>query len=175
MEKIEIELSKNKIALLTIGSLIFVVLSILFLLNPESFTSFRYRNENFIRIAGILSTIFFGATGIYGCFKFFDKKVGLTLNNIGLIDNTNASSVGNINWDEISEIKMEQVMSTKFLLVYVKNPNKFIENSTGFKKKIMIANNKMYGTPISITSNTLKCNFDELEKIVLEFYNFYKK
>ena len=59
--------------------------------------------------------------------------------------------------------------------VYVKNPNKFIESSSGFKKKIMIANNKMYGTPISITSNTLKCNFDELEKIVLEFYNFYKK
>ena len=175
MEKIEIKLSKNKIALLTIGSLIFVIIGILFLLNPESFTSFRYRNEDFIRIAGILSTIFFGATGIYGCFKFFDKKVGLTLNDEGIIDNTNASSIGNINWDEISEIKMEQVMSTKFLLVYIKNPNKFIESSSGFKKKIMIANNKMYGTPISITSNTLKCNFDELEKIVLEFYNFYKK
>ena len=125
MEKIEIKLSKNKIALLTIGSLIFVIIGILFLLNPESFTSFRYRNEDFIRIAGILSTIFFGATGIYGCFKFFDKKVGLTLNNKGIIDNTNASSVGTINWDEISEIKMEQVMSTKFLLVYIKNTKKY--------------------------------------------------
>jgi hypothetical protein len=33
---------------------------------------------------------------------------------------------------------------------------------------------KTYGTPISISSNTLAYNFDELEKIISKFYNKYK-
>jgi hypothetical protein len=38
------------------------------------------------------------------------------------------------------------------------------------RSKLMKANLNSYGTPLSITSNTLKYNFDALEKLIhLEF------
>ena len=36
----------------------------------------------------------------------------------------------------------------------------------GFKRKLMQGNMKMYGTPLSITSNTLKYNFDDLQRLI---------
>ena len=59
-------------------------------------------------------------------------------------------------------------MSTKFLLIYTSNPDKYLERVNGLKRKLMQSNMTMYGTPLSITSNTLKYNFDNLEKLILD-------
>ena len=96
----------------------------------------------------------------------FDTKVGLTIDDTGIIDNTNASSIGLIKWTDITAIKTEQVMSTKFLLIYTNDPNRILESVKGIKRKLMTGNMKMYGTPLSITSNTLKYNFDDLERLL---------
>src|SRR5688572_21400205 len=63
-------------------------------------------------------------------------------------------------------IKTEQVMSTRFLLILISNPDKYLERVNGFKRKLMQGNMKMYGTPLSITSNALRYNFDDLERLV---------
>lgn len=174
MDTIEIPLSKKKILLLTIGSFAFVFFGILFIINPEKFLSHLIRSEEFVRIAGIASVAFFGATGIYGIFKMQDKKVGLTISNEGIIDNTNATSIGLIKWKNIERIKKEQVMSTKFLLIFTNNQDEILNNVSGMKRKLMSANAKMYGTPISITANTLKYDFDELEKLIMDRMKFLK-
>lgn len=166
MEYIEIPLSKKKIILLSVASLGFVVLGILFTIYPEKFISPIMRSEDFIRIAGIASTLFFGAIGIYGTFKIFDKKIGLTVNEEGIIDNTNATSIGLIKWSEITEVRTEKMMSTKFLLIFTDDKRKFVDKAKGIKRRLLEANLRMYGTSISLTANTLKCDFDELEKIV---------
>ncbi len=58
-------------------------------------------------------------------------------------------------------------MSTKFLLIGVENPEKYIGKAkSGIKARLMKTNMKMYGTPLSITSNTLKYDFNELEKLI---------
>ncbi len=62
---------------------------------------------------------------------------------------------------------MQQVVSTKFLLIYVVDPEKYIEKAGGgAKAKLMRSNMEMYGTPLSITSNALKYNFDALEQLI---------
>ncbi len=119
-----------------------------------------------VKGVGIASILFFGSTGIYGIKKMFDKTIGLTIDKNGIFDNTNASSVGLIKWSDITEIKTEQVASTKFLLIYTANPDFYLEKVKGFKRKLMEGNNRMYGTPLSITSNTLKYNFNDLEKLI---------
>ncbi len=101
----------------------------------------------------------------------FDNNVGLTIDDNGIIDNTNASSIGLIKWFEITEIKTEQIMSTKFLLIYTKDPNSILDKVKGMKRKLMAGNMKMYGTPISITSNTFKYNFNDLEKLLKDRLN----
>lgn len=166
MNKIEIPLSKKKILLLLIGAIVFVILGVLFIMTPDTFFSQIFRNPETIKIAGIVAVLFFGAASIYGFIKLFDETIGLTIDGNGITDNTNASSVGLINWTDITEIKTEQVMSTKFLLIFITEPKKYLDRVNGFKRKLLNGNMKMYGTPLSITSNTLKYRFDDLEMVI---------
>jgi hypothetical protein len=166
MNKIEIPLSKTKISLLLIGAIVFVILGTLFFITPDTFISPIFRNHQIIRIAGITACLFFGAVGVYGFTKLFDKTIGLTIDENGITDNTNASSVGLIDWNDIVEIKTEQIMSTKFLLVLINSHDKYIEREKGFKRKLLQRNMKMYGTPVSITSNTLRYHFNDLVSLI---------
>jgi len=169
MNKIEIPLSKKKLLLGIGGSILFVVLGI-YLLTTMADQQTRF-NPTMVKGVGIASILFFGATGIYGIKKMFDKTIGLTIDENGIFDNTNASSVGLIKWTDITEIKTEQVASTKFLLIYTENPDFYLDKVKGFKRKLMEGNKRMYGTPLSITSNTLKYNFNDLEKIINDRLN----
>ncbi len=168
-ETIEIPLSKKKITLLLLASIAFVAAGIWITINPEIFIPniFRITNPQIIRIGGIAGVLFFGAGGIYGIKKLFDKKIGLIIDSNGITDNSNASSIGLIEWNDISEIRIKQVMSTKFLLIDIVNPDKYIGKAKNrVQTKLLKANMNMYDTPLSITSNTLKYDFQELEKII---------
>ena len=169
-EKIEIPLSKNKLFLGIGGSVLFVILGLWLFLNEDSFQehSFRLlRNPMVAKVVGVLGILFFGMTCVFGIKKLFDKKVGLIIDSSGITDNSNASSVGLIEWNDITDIKTKQVMSTKFLMINVSNPEKYIEKAkNGLRAKLMRSNMKMYGTPLSITSNTLKYNFEKLEQLI---------
>jgi len=98
MTEIKIPLSKKKKSLMLLGAAIFVLLGVLFVVRPENLTSPLHQNIALIRLVGMLSVVFFGACAIYGMIKIFDKKYGLIIGTEGIIDNTNASSIGLINW-----------------------------------------------------------------------------
>jgi hypothetical protein len=167
--KIEIPLSKTKLLFGIGGSILFVILGIYFLTTvADQLTGF---NPTMLKSVGVACMLFFGGTGIYGIMKMFDKTIGLTIDENGIIDNTNASSIGLIKWTDITAIKTEQVASTKFLLIYTANPDFYLDKVKGFKRKLMEGNNRMYGTPLSITSNSLKYNFNDLEKIINDRLN----
>ena len=91
---IEIPLSKKKAVLLLIGAVTFVLLGLLFTLNPESFISSRYRNSEIIKIAGIASVLFFGLCSVFITKKLFDTKIGLRIDQKGIFDNSNARVLG---------------------------------------------------------------------------------
>ena len=168
-EPIEIPLGKKKISLLLFAALIFVACGIWIILDPIKFTEtqFGFRNPETARIWGTVGAIFFSTVGIYGFVKLFDKKPGLIIDSNGITDNTNAASIGLIQWTHITGIRTEEIMSTKFLLIDVENPEKFLDKAkNGFRAKLMKANLNSYDTPISIASNALKYNFKELEKLI---------
>lgn len=166
MSRIEIPLSKTKIILLVISSIAFIIFGVLFILNPDKFISPIFRNPQILRLIGLGAILFFSVTGLFGCRKLFDKKIGLIVDEYGITDNTNASSVGLIEWADITGIETAEVMSTKFLLIYTLNPDKYLDSVKGFKRKLMQGNMKMYGTPLAITSNTVNYNFNELERLI---------
>jgi len=164
MNKIEIPLSKTKLLFGIAGSILFVVLGLyLFITMADQQSRF---NPAIVKGVGIAAILFFSATGIYGIKKMFDNAIGLTIDDNGIFDNTNASSVGLIKWTDIKEVKVEQVASTKILLIYIINTDIYLDKVIGFKRKLMEANNRMYGTPLSITSNTLKYKFEDLVKLI---------
>ena len=175
MKEIKIELSKRKLVLLLSAGIGFVFFGCWFLVNPSNFVNFSTRNEIIVFIAGILGVVVFGVASVFLFIKLFDKKAGLVINNQGIIDNTNSSSMGLISWPEITKIYKKKVISTEILIIEIRNPEEYIQKANGLKKLGLKQNLKSYGTPITLTAVGLKCSFDELERLVLESYNENKQ
>ena len=140
-------------------------------IEPERITLFHRKgltlSPETVRIIGVVGIVFFCAAGIFGIKKLFDKKAGLIIDEKGITDNTSALSTGLIEWKDINGITLSQVNSIKFLRIGVKNPEKYISKAKNrIKAKLMKINMNMYGSPIFITSNSLKYNFEELETIM---------
>lgn len=164
-EKMIIKLSKSKIILLTLGSIGFVFVGAWMWTLEGAGAS---RDTLFIKLISLTSIIFFGMTGLYGLTKIFDRKPGLIINQEGLFDNSSAVGAHLIKWEDIKGFDIVQVKSTKFLLIFVHNPNSYLDKVNKLKRFLMKMNEKMYGTPLSISANSLDCNFDELIEIVNE-------
>lgn len=168
-ETIEIPLSKGKMFLTFIGALAFIAIGIWFLVKPPQISNPIFGNPTLILISGLASILFFGIVAIVILRKFFDKKPGLTISDEGIIDNSSGNSEGIIPWSDITDIEVGQVMSQKFLMIIVKNPQEYINKAkNSLKKNGMKMNYKSYGSPIAISSNTLKMNFQELQDLLNE-------
>ncbi|WP_447950964.1 STM3941 family protein [Chryseobacterium koreense] len=173
--QIEIPLSKQKMILTLLGSIVFVGLGIWFLINPPKISNPFFGNPTLIFIVGLASILFFGLVAITIFRKFSDKQPGLVISRQGITDNSSGVSAGLIPWTDIQEIKVSQVMSQKFLMFIVSNPQDYLDKVTNpIKRNAMKMNYKTYGSPISISSNALQTNFDDLEKLLVEKMNEYK-
>lgn len=172
-ETIEIPLSKTKIVFLILGSIAFVVIAIweLFYM-ADNQTRF---SPSFVKIAAILGIIFFSFTGFMGFKKMFDKRPGLIINHEGIDVNASGMKIGMIKWDDIIGFSVFEVMSTKLLMIKVYNPDDYINKASNkFISKMMKSNHSLYGTPLSISSNTLKIDFNSLHKLLKEKFEEYK-
>ncbi|MBS1521746.1 MAG: hypothetical protein JST50_12165 [Bacteroidetes bacterium] len=173
-DQIEIPLSKNKLALLLTGSLAFVSGGIWFVINPKSLSgqSF-YRSPEFIFAAGVASILFFGLCAILIFKKIIDNKPGIVVNDFGINDNSSGTSVGLIPWKDILAVRKTVVVNQNMIMIVVSNPEEYINKQGGLiAKKAMQMNYKSFGSPIFISANSLKCNFNQLyEDIMTRFQN----
>ena len=173
--QIEIPLSKTKMTMTFLGSLAFVGLGLWFLINPPKSNHWLFGNPTLIFVAGLASVLLFGLVAITIFRKFSDKKAGLIISKDGITDNSSGVLAGLIPWADIQEIKVSQVMNQKFLMFIVSNPQDYLDKvKNPLKRNAMKMNYKTYGSPISISSNALKTNFDDLQKLLVEKMNEYK-
>ncbi|NDW09755.1 STM3941 family protein [Dysgonomonas sp. 520] len=172
MNTIQIPLSKRRIILLITLSVLFVIVSLWLFLTADQQT---YYNSIFVKIAGIVGTIFFGFTTVIYITKLFDKQAGLIIDDMGIIDNSSVSTVGLIEWKDIETIRQVNIMSTKILLIDVSLPAKYLNRVSGLKRKTMESNMALCGTPLSITPRNLNCKSNELEKLLISELEKRKK
>jgi hypothetical protein len=174
--QIEIPLSKKKLILMLIGSIGFVAAGLWFVINPPTISNPFFGNPTVIFVTGIASILFFGLCAVYIARKLPDNKPGLIIDNIGLTDNSSGVSAGQILWSDIENISVIEILRQKLIMLQVKNPQNYIDKQTsGFKRKMMQMNLNMYGTPLSITSNSLQIKFDELLNILNNHLNASRK
>jgi hypothetical protein len=172
-ESLEIAIDKTKIIFAILASVMFIALGFWFVI---SFATMQTRfSPLLIQILGIASIVFFGLVLFYTIPKYFDKSPGLIFTNKGIVDNTNGTSVGLIEWDDIVEITAIEIWKTKAILLLTDKPEKYIEKANSSQDKIMRANLKMYGTPLCITPQTLKIDFEDLYDLILEELSSNKK
>jgi hypothetical protein len=164
--QIEIPLSKLKLLILIAASIVFVILGFWILIyHPESAI---FRSQLFNSVVSIIGILFFGIGGLVVLLKLRDDKPGITINNLGIDVNAGAASFGLIKWTDIQEVKAILYVNQDLLLILVNNPEFYIgRQNSSIKRKGMEMSLKYLGTPVTISANGLKCNFDELKTIIM--------
>ncbi len=176
IKEIRIPYSNLKIGLVFLGALTFVVLSVLILMDKEGLTSIMFRSELMNKIVAVIAILFFGTVCVTIPWKLFSNNIGLIINDKGIIDKSNLSSIGLIEWEDITGIRTEKVQKTRFFLIDTNKPKKYLDKANSkFKKRLLSGNNRMYKTPLSITLTILKVKFSELEKLLIDAYEENKK
>ena len=174
-ESTVIALSKTKILLLIAGACCFVALGYWMLqMNSAEIESQRWFNSPLlVHGIGIVNIFFFGACGLFGLKKLVDKRPGLVLSPSGILDNSSGISVGFIPWSEISGFGVWGFKNEKTLVINVVNPQKYIDVGGPIRRKLNKINFKLVGSPIAISSNSLKVNFSELYSICNAYFEKY--
>ena len=135
---------------------------------------FEAANTSFLlRIIGLASIIFFGFCGLYPAIKLFDTRPGLVLDSVGIIDRSSAVSVGRVPWQDIHRIDVTQVENQRFLTFYVRDPERYVQRGNWIQRRMNALNYKYYGSPVQISSLSLKISFGELNSLVLEYQHRY--
>lgn len=160
MNKIEIPLDKTKIIFLAVGSLAFVILGFLCVQVVSEKSVFL--PPIIAKIIGILAIVFFGYTGFISLKMLQNKKPGLVIDDSGILINSSAIEIGKVSWEDVTGFRTQQIMSSKFILIDVKNPDEYI-SKLNKHSKMLKKSMELYGTPLSISANTLKISFNELK------------
>jgi hypothetical protein len=175
-KEIKIPYSNLKIGLVFTGALTFVVLSIMILMDKEGLTSIMFRSEMLNKVVAVIAILFFGTVCVTIPWKLFQNNMGLIINDKGIIDKSNLSSIGLIEWEDITGIRTEKVEKTRFFLIDTNKPKKYLDKANSkFKKQLLSGNNRMYKTPLSITLTILKVKFNDLEKLLIDAFEENKK
>lgn len=158
---IEIPLSKAKLILFAAVMAIVMVVGVFLFL-----ASFEQKNKLppiVFQIMGILCFLFSVFFEIPLIKKIFDSKPGLILNNEGIQDNS-AMLVGErfIPWKEITGFDAVEIESAQLLVILVRDPQIFLHHPKAYVQKMLQGSFNRYGSPIILSDNSLKTNFDNL-------------
>lgn len=175
-DKILIPISKTKLTLMLIGSLIIVALGIIYINNPKALMYPVFRSKELIFVVGVSCVLFFGLASFYLFKKLFDNRPGLIISTEGIFDNSSATPVGLIEWKDIVNTDIVKIHGQRIILIKVKNPDKYIRGQESKRtKNVLKANLNFYGTPITITANGLRIAFEKLERLLVENIEKYRQ
>jgi hypothetical protein len=157
--QLDIPLSKGKNSLLILGALAFVACGV-WLWNIAD-TDKRH-DPTYTKVVSVVCIGFFGWCALIGVTKLLDRKPGLSLGERGITDNSSGFSCGLIEWEDIEGVDVAQVKATRILLIYVADPKAYLSKMNPIKRLMMKLTQRMHGTPFSISSNSLSCEFSTL-------------
>jgi hypothetical protein len=179
--KVEIALSRTKLAKLLLFSIVFLFLGLWMIIKDPQVSNPVF-NSPLVKILASYGSTLMGALGIYYFTKkLFDKGPGLVIDEEGIYDNTSAFKFGLIPWSDISEIFERSIQASitskqHFVTIGLVDPDKYISREKNtLKRKLLEANAKSYGSPIHISTNGLKTNHHDLFKLLSASFENYKR
>ncbi len=170
MESIEIYSSKQKSALILIGSIAFVIIGIYLFVDAYNVTHWRSNNPVITRIIAVIDILFFGIGIFFAGQRIIKSRVAIKIDSKGITLNPKKNEL--IEWEYILGFREVKIRSTRILIIGVTNPEYWIERESNIiKKKIMKFNFESFDSPFNVSAAGLNTNFDELNKQL----NYYFK
>lgn len=101
--------------------------------------------------------------------RVFDKKPAMVLDEEGFTDYTSGVNTGKVLWKDVTGICLKEGMGQQFIMLKVKDPEKYIEREKNpLKLRILQMNNRLYETPINISAKGMKISFEDLYQLLKE-------
>ncbi len=170
---ITVPLSKRKLTRNLFFSLLFLVAGFLFVVKPLWFI--RSTNTTVITIVGYGTMIVAALVVVVLIKKINDKKPGLLIDTEGILDNSSGVAAGKIYWKDVRKFSAENVSGQAFIMIDVKNPNDYLRaQKNPIKRNVMELNQRLYKTPLNITTTGLKIEFDALYALLQQQFQLYK-
>lgn len=166
-DRIVIEGSRTKLALVLVAALAFVVLGVALWLVAD--VQERYP-PLVVRGTGALVSVFFGLAALYAVIKLFDRSPGLVLDREGIIDDSSALAVGRVPWRDIRDISTTTVSGQRFLTLSLHDPEPYLRRGNPIKRFFVQLNHRMYGSPVFISATGLKATLEEIEGHLERFH-----
>lgn len=155
--------------------MMFVIIGLWFIIKPPHISNSFFGNPTKLFIVGSLSILFFGYIGFWIFKKLFDKAPGLLISKEGIMNNSSGFSKQFIPWTDILSFNITSVQRQTFVNIVVRNPEDYINREKNFmKRKLMKMNLDQFGSVISISSNGLKCSWNELNRTLVQKFDEYK-
>ena len=184
-----IKINQVKLYWYLLGIIVFLFLSFLITKTPNNYTNFLIKDPYLIFITGIISLIFFGLGFIViisVLIKSYFKKTGLIISEVGVFSNITFPEYGLILWEDVNKIETitdkienpllrEKSKDISQIIIYLKEPQSFINKFKNIKKFLLNISYNKYKSPIVVHSQLLNCSFEELEAIILEYWNKYNE
>lgn len=173
MEPVKIGLNKWRLLFILLLSILFIMNGLTMLLewNGE-----MVRTSPFlVKLIGVLSILFFGGIIFVSSKQLFDPELGVTLDEEGLNDQSNGFAVGWIKWQNITHIETQSFLWMKSLVIHTNNPEKYLQEASGLKLRILAGNLKRAKTPIIVSSRNLKIKQAKFEQLVRDFWTISKE
>lgn len=165
---LEIPFSKKKLIFLLVCALLFVAVGCWFIISPPKL-------PGLLRTVGTVAVLFFGLCAWLIVRKLPVTRPGLVLDATGIRDFNSGPEPLQIPWQDMEDLWVLRIQNRKLIMIQVINPDHYIaQQQNVFKRKMMQLNHRMYGTPLSITSNALKISFDKLWQELAERFKAAK-
>lgn len=164
-----IPLSKTKMVLMLIGCVAFVAAGAWMLTLQSASGRGLMGNPTMAHLMGGVGIVFFGGIGVFIARKLFDRRPGLVLREDGLVDNSSGVAAGLIPWTDVVGFEVMKVQSTRMLVIRVVDPERYAQRGGAFKRSLNRMNIKLCGSPVVIASNALQVNFDELQRLCVDY------
>lgn len=161
-----IERSQGKMLLMVGALALFGALSLwLLLLDEAAIRTLRPgSNPTWVHSIGGAGVVLSALGLIYGVVKLFDRRPGLVLSPQGITDHSSAVAAGLIPWSDVTGFSIFQVHRTRLMIILVRNPEDYARRGGALKRAVHRTNIRMVGSPLSISSNVLKIDFDRLHQ-----------
>lgn len=126
------------------------------------------------------SPIFFGVLGgllLVAAWRLFQtawhriksKKPGMRVDDKGIEDFSSRINQGLIPWSDVDGFEIKEVVSSKFIVVYLHKPEQYInQQKDGWRKNQLLDRYKNYGSPYCVTTSALQTNTKSLFELLKE-------
>ena len=172
-DKIIIPSSPGKLWLTGLGAIVFVAIGAWMLVAVPSSSNSVLNNPIVMRVVGALSILFFGAASYFIFKKMFDKRPALIIDRNGITHNAGSLISNFIPWQDIVGTAVYKVAGQQFIVLVLKNPDAYINQSTGIRRRLARSNYRMTGSPVNIGENGMQIKFDELKELIEQRYRQY--